>query len=132
MKAIESETLALETVTKHFEEWRSKKKKGEQIPDRLWSESVSLLTDYSLNRIARTLHLCAKDIKKHRDALSPQSALTTPGSEITFVEIDQPLLGAAAARTALMELERPDGLRLRIQPTTGADVLALVTRFMEV
>jgi len=29
-----------------------------------------------------------------------------------------------------MELERPDGLRLRIQPTPGADLLALVERFM--
>ncbi len=132
MKVIESKTLTLETVTKHFEEWRRIKKKGERIPDRLWSESVSLLSDYSLNRIARTLHLWAKDIKKHRDALSTQSNLTTSGSKMTFVEIDQPLLGAAAARTALMELERPDGLRLRIQPTTGADMLALVTRFMEV
>jgi hypothetical protein len=29
-----------------------------------------------------------------------------------------------------MELQRPDGLRLRIQPTGGADMLALVDRFM--
>jgi hypothetical protein len=132
MKAIESKTLTLETVTKHFEEWRSNKKQGERIPDWLWSESVALLSDYSLNRIARTLHLCAKDIKKHRDALTAQSNLTLPASEMTFVEIDHPLVGAAAAPTALLEVERPDGLRLRIQPTTGADVLALFTCFMEV
>ncbi len=132
MKTIESKTLTLETVTKHFEEWRSKKKPGERIPERLWSESIALLSDYSLNRIARTLHLCAKDIKKHRDALTAQSNLTLPASEMTFVEIDQPLVGAAAAPTALLELQRPDGLRLRIQPATGADVLALVTCFMEV
>jgi hypothetical protein len=30
-----------------------------------------------------------------------------------------------------MEMERPDGLRLRLQPANGADVLALLTRFME-
>ena len=29
-----------------------------------------------------------------------------------------------------MELERPDGLRLRIQPTHGDDMLALVERFL--
>ena len=29
-----------------------------------------------------------------------------------------------------MELERPDGLRLRIRPSGGAEMLALVERFM--
>jgi hypothetical protein len=29
-----------------------------------------------------------------------------------------------------MELERPDGLRLRIQSTQGANMLALAERFM--
>ena len=51
---------------------------------------------------------------------------------MTFVEIDQSLVGAAVAPMALLELQRPDGLRLCIQPATGTDVLALVTRFMEV
>jgi hypothetical protein len=31
-----------------------------------------------------------------------------------------------------MELERPDGLRLRICPTDGIDMLALVDRFIGV
>jgi hypothetical protein len=29
-----------------------------------------------------------------------------------------------------MELERPDGLRLRLRPTGGADMLALLDRFL--
>ena len=133
MKVLESRKLTLETVSKHFREWRRKKKKGERIPQQLWSESIALLSDYSLTQIARTLRLCPNDIKKHRDALTAQGSTTTPGSPtMTFIEIDQPLVRVAAAQTALMELERPDGLRLRIQPATGADVLALAARFMEV
>jgi hypothetical protein len=31
-----------------------------------------------------------------------------------------------------MELERPDGVRLRIQPQTPADTLALLERFLRV
>ena len=132
MKVLESKKLTLETVSKHFTVWRSKKKKGERIPQQLWSESIALLSDHSLNRIARTLRLCPNDIKKHREALTAQGGTTTPGTPaMTFIEIDQPFVGAAA-QTALMELVRPDGLRLRIQPTNGADVLALATRFMEV
>jgi hypothetical protein len=33
---------------------------------------------------------------------------------------------------AWMELERPDGLRLRIHPTQSADMLVLIERFMGV
>ncbi len=133
MKAVESKPLTLETVAKHFQDWRSKKEKGERIPDRLWLESIELLCDYSLNRVARTLHLCATDIKKRQHALSAQSGLTTPGSTgMTFVEIDPTGVDAAAARTAVMELERADGLRLRIQPQTPADTLALFERFLRV
>ncbi len=133
MNVQESKKLTLETVSKHFKEWRSKKKKGERIPQQLWSESIALLSDHSVNRIARTLRLCPNDIKKHRDVLTAQASTTTPGSPaMRFIEIDQPLVGTVAAQTALMELERPDGLRLRIQPANGADVLALAVRFMEV
>ena len=133
MKAVESKTLTLETVAKHFQDWRSKKNKGERIPDRLWLESIELLCDHSLNRVARTLHLCTSDIKKRQHALSAQSGLTTPGSTgVTFVEIDPTGVDAAAAPTALMELERPDGVRLRIQPQTPADTLALLERFLRV
>jgi hypothetical protein len=133
MKAVESKTLTLEAVAKHFQEWRSKKKKGERIPDRLWLESIELLCDHSLNQVARTLHLCASDIKKRQHASSAQSGLTTPGlTGVTFVEIDPTPVAAAAARTAGMELERPDGVRLRIQPQTPADTLALLERFLRV
>ncbi len=132
MNVQESKKLTLETVSKHFKEWRSKKKKGERIPQQLWSESIALLSDHSLNRIARTLRLCPNDIKKHRDALTAQGGTKTPGSPaMTFIEINQPCAGTAR-QTALVELERPDGLRLRIQPANGADVLALAARFMEV
>ena len=131
MKAVESKALTLEAVAKHFQDWRSKKSKGEQIPDCLWLEIIELLCDHSLNRVARTLHLCAADIKKRQHALSAQSGLTTPGSTgVSFVEIDPTRVAAAAARTAVMEVERPDGLRLRIEPQTPADTLALLERFL--
>ena len=132
MKAVESKTLTLETVAKHFQDWRNKRSKGERIPDRLWLESIELLSEYSLNRVAKTLHLCAADIKKRQHALSAQSGVTTPASTgVTFVEID-PSRVEAAARTAVMELERPDGVRLRIEPHTPAESLALLERFLRV
>jgi hypothetical protein len=134
MKAVESKALSLEIVAKHFQEWRSKKNKGERIPDRLWLESIALLSDYSLNRVARTLHLCGTDLKKRQHALSAPSGSRLAGSpEMTFVEIDHTLLvDAATRRNAVLELERPDGVRLRIQPQNAADTLALLDHFLRV
>ena len=50
--------------------------------------------------------------------------------EIEHAMVDQAI--RPSARPVLMEMERPDGLRLRIQPSNSADMLALMARFMEV
>jgi hypothetical protein len=58
-----------------------------------------------------------------------------PSAERAFVEIDRALVDRAAepaGGAVWMELQRPDGLRLRIRPTHGVDLLALVDRFMGV
>ena len=36
------------------------------------------------------------------------------------------------APATVMELQRPDGLRLRVEPATGAEMLALLERFLGV
>jgi hypothetical protein len=67
--------------------------------------------------------------------LSADKELAVSGSERSFVEIDPAVVDQAirpSARPVLMEMERPDGLRLRIQPSNSADMLALMARFMEV
>jgi len=53
-----------------------------------------------------------------------------PGHFLIQTLVDEAVVPAAPA--VWMELERPDGLRLRIQPTRGADLLALVDRFLGV
>ena len=135
MKTITKPPLTLEVVADHFERWRSNKKKGERIPEALWFEAVGLVTDYRLSRVCRTLRLCATDLKRHQAALSAGKELAVFGAERSFVEIDRGIVDQAirpSARPVLMEMERPDGLRLRIQPTNSADMLALMARFMEV
>ena len=70
MKTKTSPPLTLEAVAKHFEQWRSNKKKGERIPESLWFEAIGLASDYPLSRVCRDLHLCATDLKRHQSALS--------------------------------------------------------------
>jgi len=135
MKTKTSPPLTLEAVAKHFEQWRSNKKKGERIPESLWFEAIGLASDYPLSRVCRDLHLCATDLKRHQSALSSGKERAVSRSESSFVEIEHAMVDQAirpSARPVLMEMERPDGLRLRIQPTNSADMLALMARFMEV
>jgi hypothetical protein len=60
---------------------------------------------------------------------------TGPSAERAFVEIGPALVDQAVepvGAAVWMELKRPDALRLRIRPTHGVDLLALVERFLGV
>jgi hypothetical protein len=50
-------TLTLEEVAEHFAQWRRSKRKGDRIPEKLWSEAAGLVSTYGVSRVARTLRL---------------------------------------------------------------------------
>jgi len=133
MKKSIGATLTLKEVAGHFKQWRSVKKKGERIPDHLWSEAVILVGAYGVSQVTRTLRLNGTDLNKRRGIIGTGQRRRGPDAGTTFVEIDRTRVDQALrpeATAAWMELERPDGLRLRIQSPQGADMLALVERFM--
>ncbi len=135
MKTSIESNLTLPEVADHFQQWRSMKQPGERIPDQLWREAISLVGAYGVTQITRALHLSSTDFNKRRRLIEAGHRQPDATGETAFVEInpqrmDQTLEPTAAA--GWLELERPDGLRLRIQPTQGADLLALVERFMGV
>lgn len=132
MKAPIETPLTLEEVAEHFEQWRRGKKKGERIPQQLWSEAAGLLGAYGVSQITRTLRVSGTDLNKRRGILGAGQRRQGPDGKTAFVEIDPVVMDQARpeASAAWMELERPDGWRLRIRPSGGADVLALVERFM--
>jgi len=134
MNASMETSLTLQEVAEHFEQWRRGKQKGERIPEQLWQEAVSLVDTYGVSQVARTLRLGGRDLNKRRGISTAGQHRHGPRDKTTFVEID-PVAGSQApgpkGSALWMELERPDGLRLRIQPTHGGDMLALVERFLE-
>ena len=109
------------------------KQPGERIPDQLWHEAINLVGAYGITQITRTLHLSSTDFNKRRRLIEAGQRQPDAAGATAFVEIKPQRLDRAqepAAAAMWMELERPDGLRLRIQPTQGAELLALVERFM--
>jgi len=134
MKALNDLPLTLEAVAKHFEQWRRSKRKGERIPERLWSEAVSLVGTYSISKVTRALRLSATDLNKRREGIESVKRQGDGNGKAAFVEVSSGVVDQASRAqytTAWMELERPDGLRLRIGPGSGADLLAVLDRFVE-
>jgi len=136
MKAPIESPSTLETVAAHFAQWRRNKKKGERIPEQLWSEAIDLVDRYGVSQVTRTLRLCGTDLNKRRGFVSTGQRRRSPNTAAAFVEIEPAVVvqaaGPSASATAWMELERPDGFRLRIRPTDGAVMLALMDRFLGV
>ena len=135
MKAPIESPLTLETAAEHFEQWRRNKKKGERIPEKLWSEAIDLVGRYGISQVTRTLRLSGTDLNKRRGIVETGQRPRSQGGKGAFVEIDPALVDQARdveAGAAWIELERPDGLRLRLRlrPTGGADMLALLDRFL--
>jgi hypothetical protein len=135
MKTSIESSLTLPEVTEHFQQWRNMKQPGERIPDQLWREAISLVGAYGVTQITRALHLSSTDFSKRRRRIEARKRQPDAAGETAFVEINPQLMDRTlepAAAAGWLELERPDGLRLRIQPTQGAELLALVERFMGV
>lgn len=135
MKAPIESALRLEEVGEHFEQWRKGKKKGERIPEELWGEAIGLLGRYGVSQVTQALRLSGSDLNRRRGILGSDKRRQGAGGQRAFVEVERALVDQAVVRAApavWMELERPDGLRLRIQPSNGAEVLALVDRFLGV
>jgi len=133
MNARSEATLTLEAVAKHFAHWRRKKTNGERIPEELWNQALTLLETYGISQVSRTLRLSYTELDKRRKVIEAGRSRQGSGDDTAFVEIDRALIEQAPgpdATAVWMELERPDGLRLRIRPSHRGDMLTLLDRFM--
>jgi hypothetical protein len=134
MKAPIEPALTLQEVAEHFEQWRKRKRNGERVPERLWNEAVSLVETYGVSQVSRTLRLGGRDLNRRRGMIESGPRRQERSGKRAFVEIDPVVMDQTPgpeASAGWMELERPDGLRLRIRPSGGAELLALVERFLE-
>lgn len=120
---------ALTPLTHHFAQWRQTRRTPRgRIPAGLWARAVALTTTFSVSRVAKQLGLTPQALKRRRDALNGPPAQTALPSPPHFVEV------AASWRTPATEVEvqRPDGTRLRITYSDAAPTLApLLQTFLE-
>ena len=102
---------ALTHLTHHFAQWRqSRTTPRGRIPKSLWAQAATLAQVLSCARVAKQLGLTPQALKRRRDALSRPPALTPPPHAPHFVEVAPTWWSP----TTEVEVQRPDGTRLRI------------------
>ena len=120
----------LDQLAGQFEHWRrTRSHPSERIPKRLWKQAAALARVLPYSRVAQHVRVSPSDLKKHMTTSRASKPATSP----RFVEVPPLPAGSAATQVMEMELERPDGARLRLRcPASTASVAALVRALVEV
>jgi hypothetical protein len=120
----------LDQLAGQFEHWRQMRlHPSERIPQRLWKQAAALARMLPYCRVAQHLRLSPSDLKKHMATPPDSRSVPTSG----FVEVPPTPVWPPTTQVMEIELERPDGTRLRVRcPESTSSVTALVQAFLEV
>lgn len=123
---------ALAELAEQFEEWRRSRTTGqERIPPRLWDQAVALSTVLPCARVARCLRVRSTDLRKRARVKPAPGTPEGTGPTPAFVEVPVPWPGPATPGITLIEVERPDGVRLRVQYRDAPPLAAVLGAFLE-
>ena len=133
MKTVSQAEQALAELAERFTHWRRHRAhRHERIPAPLWDQAVVLSEVLPNGQVARALGLSATDLKNRRLAQQTQVPPPAPGNAPQFIEVTP--VGAAGELGGFsgpqVELERPDGWRMRLCGATAGELGELVRVFM--
>lgn len=120
---------ALTHLTHQFAQWRQSRTTSRgRIPKPLWAQAITLAQVLPWGRVAKQLGLTPQALRRRRDALRRTAALTPSPHTPHFVEVAT----AWRSSTAEVEVQRPDGTRMRILYHEVAPALVpLLQTFLE-
>jgi len=120
-------------VADRFDHWRqTRTTPAEPIPQYLWEQAIALTTMFSIARVATRLQVSGGELKQrcaaHHAALAAPVSTATPG----FVEVPTAPAWPLPTSGIELELQRPDGARLRIVAhESQLPLTAVVRTFLE-
>ena len=122
----------LDQLAGQFEHWRqTRSHPGERIPQHLWDQAAALAQVLPRSRVAQHLRLSPSDLNKHM-ATRPEATPDAPHTPPAFVEVPSALACSPTQAAMAIELDRPDGARLRLRCSESpSSVAALVRAFLE-
>ena len=120
-------------IANRFDEWRqTRTTRTEPIPQHLWEHAIALTTMFPITRVATRLRVSGGELKKrcaaHHTARSTPAATAVLG----FVEVPAAPIWPLPTSGIEIELQRPDGTRLRMHaPEPQLPLLGVVRAFLE-
>ncbi len=115
-----------------FEVWRqTRTTRAAPIPQYLWEQAIALTALVPLTRVARRLRVSGGELKKR--CVASRAARSAPASiALGFVEVPTTSGWPLPISGIEIELQRPDGTRLRIAAQEPQlPLLAVVRTFLE-
>ena len=119
----------LTTLRERFERWRTSRKPGARIPDRLWDAAVKLTGKYGAYKTARTLGLDYASLKKRASPGIKPEPRKKPTPRADFVEL-VPASSGLPECTVELEDGRGSKMRIHLRGADGATLGALARRFL--
>ena len=120
-------------VANRFDHWRqTRTAPAEPIPHYLWEQAIALTTTFSITRVATRVRVSGGELKKR--CAAHLAALAAPASTaaLSFVEVSAAPACPLTTGGIEIELQRPDGARLRIAAhEPQLPLTALVRTFLE-
>jgi hypothetical protein len=105
--------LDIAAVSVRLDRWRQRRPRRARIPEAVWQAAATLARQHGAGKIARLLRLDYYALRRRVGQDRPAARAAGPP---TFVELVPPAPGPAVA-ACVVECERPDGGRLRIECT---------------
>lgn len=123
--------LTLEAVKQDFNTWRASRSKSGRIPNELWDKALSLLNNYQISEITKTLRLSGGQMKAKRERLA---GFKKPKKLSKFVEVSLPTILQPTinnrALTCKIGLSRTDGTTLMIEHVPESTLMQILNNFI--
>jgi hypothetical protein len=119
-------------VADRFDEWRqTRPTRAEPIPHHLWEQAIALTALFPITHVARRLRVSGGELKKR--CAAHHAVQSAPASTILgFVEVPATSVWPLLTSGIEIELQRPDGTRLRLHAhEPQPPLVALVRTFLE-
>lgn len=110
-------------VGRRIDAWRRTRPKRGPMPEALWREAAQLAQAHGIHPIACALRLEYYALKRHVDGARRPEATAQPA----FVEVS--VCPSAPAPDCVVEMERPDGARMRVRLPSQENLIALTEAF---
>ena len=122
-------SLQLQAVAHRLNAWRTRRHRGQRIPEEIWNSAVTLARVHGLNPTAAALKLNYYDLQR-RLGVAPVRRPRSP-AESSFIELAPPSTPSRGEGNTL-ELVRASGSRviLRLAHANSNDLRPLVQLFL--